>query len=178
MFTGCDRSVAFVGFVSKRASLMFSSQREREKRERETLQKCRAFSLSFLLSRELRNATKIGREMHANRRKGQTTKQFFVNLSTRVFFFPSFRLSFPHTCPALCLKTLHKKVISKKMQACQSITARRASFSLAAHAHKAVKKQRVSSSVVRAAQEIIATDAAPKAVGPYSQGIKVRRTMT
>jgi hypothetical protein len=61
------------------------------------------------------------------------------------------------------------------MQAYQSITARRASFSLAAHAHKAVKKQRVSSSVVRAAQEIIATDAAPKAVGPYSQGIKVRR---
>jgi hypothetical protein len=62
------------------------------------------------------------------------------------------------------------------MQACQSITAR-ASISLVAN--KAVKKQRVSSSsttmVVRAAQEIIATDAAPKAVGPYSQGIKVRR---
>jgi hypothetical protein len=64
------------------------------------------------------------------------------------------------------------------MQACQlSITAR-ASISFA---NKAVKKQRVSSSssttlmVVRAAQEIIATDAAPKAVGPYSQGIKVRR---
>jgi hypothetical protein len=64
------------------------------------------------------------------------------------------------------------------MQACQSLTARFASISFA---NKAVKKQRVSSSsssstmVVRAAQEIIATDAAPKAVGPYSQGIKVRR---
>jgi hypothetical protein len=60
------------------------------------------------------------------------------------------------------------------MQACQSITARASISSLAA-AKATVKKQRVSTVVRAANYEIIATDAAPKAVGPYSQGIKVRR---
>jgi hypothetical protein len=95
----------------------------------------------------------------------------FEHSRARLFFFSS-----SHTCPALCLYLTHKKKkhARLKMQACQSITARASINSLAA-AKATVKKQRVSTVVRAANYEIIATDAAPKAVGPYSQGIKVRR---
>ena len=59
------------------------------------------------------------------------------------------------------------------MQAYQSssITARSLCVLSAAKKHQ-MKKQRISTTVK--AQEFIATDKAPAAVGPYSQGIKVR----
>ena len=58
------------------------------------------------------------------------------------------------------------------MRACQSssiFTARRC-VSSAAKKHQ-MKKQKISATVK--AQEFIATDKAPAAAGPYSQGIKV-----
>ena len=57
------------------------------------------------------------------------------------------------------------------MQAYQasSITAR--SLCVLSAAKKQMKKQRISTTVK--AQEFIATDKAPAAAGPYSQGIKV-----
>jgi hypothetical protein len=59
------------------------------------------------------------------------------------------------------------------MQAYQasSITARSLCVLSAAKKHQ-MKKQRISTTVK--AQEFIATDKAPAAAGPYSQGIKVR----
>ena len=53
---------------------------------------------------------------------------------------------------------------------CQSITARTAAL-LATK--RQLKKGRNASSVIVRAQEFIATDKAPAAAGPYSQGIKV-----
>ena len=55
---------------------------------------------------------------------------------------------------------------------CQSITARTAAL-LATK--RQLKNRRNASSVIVRAQEFIATDKAPAAAGPYSQGIKVRR---
>jgi hypothetical protein len=52
-----------------------------------------------------------------------------------------------------------------------SITARSLCALSAAKKHQ-MKKQRISTTVK--AQEFIATDKAPAAAGPYSQGIKVR----
>jgi len=60
------------------------------------------------------------------------------------------------------------------MQACQSssiFTARRCVLSAAKR--QQMNKQRISTTVK--AQEFIATDKAPAAAGPYSQGIKVYR---
>ena len=54
---------------------------------------------------------------------------------------------------------------------CQSITARTAAL-LATK--RQLKNRRNASSVIVRAQEFIATDKAPAAAGPYSQGIKVR----
>lgn len=60
------------------------------------------------------------------------------------------------------------------MQAYQSssITARSLCALSAAKKHQMKKQQKISTIVK--AQEFIATDKAPAAAGPYSQGIKVR----
>ena len=72
------------------------------------------------------------------------------------------------TCPIL-----HLLSTQEIMQAYQSssITARSLCVLSAAKKHQ-MKKQRISTTVK--AQEFIATDKAPAAAGPYSQGIKVR----
>ena len=72
------------------------------------------------------------------------------------------------TCPIL-----HVLSTREIMQAYQSssITARSLCVLSAAKKHQ-MKKQRISTTVK--AQEFIATDKAPAAAGPYSQGIKVR----
>lgn len=70
------------------------------------------------------------------------------------------------TCPILHL--LSKQEIMQAYQA-SSITAR--SLCVLSAAKKQMKKQKISTTVK--AQEFIATDKAPAAAGPYSQGIKV-----